>query len=203
MRMSAEMRSSVKQDAKLLQRMETSLPEVFELCPRVILDARGFFLETYHRAKLAELGIRDAFVQDNHSSSRKGTLRGFHYQLHRPQAKLCRVIEGEALDVAVDIRRGSPNFGKWTSVLLSAKTHNQIYVPIGFAHGFVALTDTVQFLYKCSDFYDPADDHGIFWDDPDLKVRWGVEAPLVSEKDAKLPRLAQVPREFLPEYPVK
>lgn len=201
--MSAGMESSGKQDAISLQRTETSLPGVFELRPKLISDARGFFLETYHRAKLAELGIRDAFVQDNHSSSRKGTLRGFHYQLHRPQAKLCRVIEGEALDVAVDIRRGSPNFGKWTSVLLSARGHNQIYVPIGFGHGFVALTDTVQFLYKCSDFYDPADQHGIFWNDPDLRVRWGVEAPFVSEKDAKLPTLAKVPREFLPEYPVK
>lgn len=197
---SAGTKSSVRQATESLRRIDTSLPGVFELCPKVISDARGFFLETYHGAKLAELGIRDVFVQDNHSLSRKATLRGLRYQLLRPQAKLCRVIEGEALDVAVDIRRGSPHFGKWTSVLLSAETHNQIYVPKGFAHGFVALTDTVQFLYKCSDFYDPADDHGIFWDDPDLKVHWGVAAPLVSEKDGKLPMLAQVPRELLPEY---
>src|SRR5262245_40286636 len=111
-------------------------------------DARGFFMETYHRRKFFELGIGDLFVQDNHSSSRKGTLRGLHYQLRSPQAKLCSVIEGEVLDVAVDVRAGSPHFGKWAGVLLSAGIHNQVYIPRGFAHGFVALTDTVQFLYK-------------------------------------------------------
>jgi dTDP-4-dehydrorhamnose 3,5-epimerase len=166
-------------------------------------DERGFFLETFHRTKFAELGITDHFVQDNHSCSVKGTLRGLHYQLQHPQAKLCRVVEGEALDVAVDIRFDSPNFGKWTSVLLSAKEQNQIYIPIGFAHGFLALTDTVQFLYKCSDFYDPADERGILWNDPDLNISWGVEAPIVSVKDAKLPTLAQVPREFLPRDSTK
>jgi dTDP-4-dehydrorhamnose 3,5-epimerase len=186
-----------------LERLETSLPGVFELRPKVIRDARGLFLESYHREKFAALGIKDSFVQDNHSRSAKGTLRGLHYQLHHPQSKLCRVVEGEALDVAVDIRLGSPHFGGWTSVLLSAKEHNQIYIPGGFAHGFLALTDSVQFLYKCSDYYDPADEHGIVWNDPDLHIPWGVENPLVSEKDARYSTLAATPREFLPRYPVK
>ena len=123
--------------------------------------------------------------------------------LRHPQAKLCRVVEGEALDVAVDIRLGSPNFGKWTSVLLSAEKQNQIFIPQGFAHGFLALTDTVQFLYKCSDFYDPGSEHGIIWNDPDVAISWGVADPLVSEKDAKLSTLAAMPREFLPHYSPK
>jgi dTDP-4-dehydrorhamnose 3,5-epimerase len=186
-----------------MQRIETSLPGVFELRPVIHRDARGFFIETFHTAKFADLGIGDTFVQDNHSRSSKGTLRGLHYQLRHPQAKICRVVEGEALDVAVDIRVGSLNFGKWTSVLLSAKDQNQIYVPIGFAHGFLALSEEVQFLYKCSDFYNPGDEHGIAWNDPDLKIRWGVSAPIISAKDAKYPALAQLPRTSLPEHLVK
>ena len=183
-----------------MQRIETSLPGVFELRPIVHRDARGFFLETFHRAKFADLGIADTFVQDNHSCSSRGTLRGLHYQLHHPQAKICRVVEGEALDVAVDIRVGSPNFGKWTSVLLSAKEQNQIYVPAGFAHGFLALSDIVQFLYKCSDFYDPADERGIAWNDSNLAISWGYDAPIISARDAALPQLASVSHEFLPVH---
>ncbi|HSZ18501.1 MAG TPA: dTDP-4-dehydrorhamnose 3,5-epimerase [Candidatus Acidoferrum sp.] len=186
-----------------MQKLNTSLPEVWELQPKVIRDARGFFLETYQQQKLFDLGIADLFIQDNHSRSAKGTLRGLHYQLRHAQAKLCRVVEGEALDVAVDIRIGSPNFGKWTSVVLSAERQNQIFIPRGFAHGFLALTDTVQFLYKCSDFYDPASEYGILWNDPALAISWGVANPLVSEKDAKLSMLADMPREFLPPYPTK
>jgi dTDP-4-dehydrorhamnose 3,5-epimerase len=181
-----------------LQRLETALPGVFQLRPRIFRDARGFFMETYHRAKFVEFGIIDAFVQDNHSCSSKGTLRGLHYQLHQPQAKLCRVVEGEALDVAVDVRLGSSHFGKWATVLLSARDQNQIYIPCGFAHGFVALSENVQFLYKCSDFYDPADEHGILWNDPSLNIPWNVARPIVSEKDLKLPKLAEIPRELLP-----
>jgi dTDP-4-dehydrorhamnose 3,5-epimerase len=183
-----------------MQRFETSLSGVCELRPRVIRDERGFFLETYHRAKFAELGITDSFLQDNHSCSTKGTLRGLHYQMRHPQAKLCRVVEGEALDVAVDIRLGSPTFGEWTSVLLSAEKQNQIYIPAGFAHGFLALTERVQFLYKCSAFYDPADQQGILWSDPDLHISWGMANPLVLERDSKYPCLANVRREFLPSY---
>src|SRR5260370_20255915 len=140
-----------------MQRNETTLPGVYELRPVIHRDARGAFSETYHQAKFAELGIKDVFVQDNHSVSSKGTLRGLHYQLRHAQAKLCRVIEGEALDVAVDIRTGSPHFGKWTSVRLSAKEQNEIYIPAGFAHGFLALTATVQFLYKSLHYYPPPD----------------------------------------------
>jgi len=186
-----------------MQRTETSLPGVFELRPVIHRDGRGFFIETYHKAKFADLGVADIFVQDNHSLSSKGTLRGLHYQLHHPQAKICRVVQGEALDVAVDIRLGSPNFGKWTCVLLSSEEQNQIYVPIGFAHGFLALTDTVQFLYKCSDFYNPGDEHGIAWNDPDLKIKWGVTTPAISVRDLAFPSLAQVSREFLPKFLVK
>ena len=172
------------------------------LCdPRVFRDARGFFLESYHKERFAEAGFADTFVQDNHSCSVKGTLRGLHYQLHHAQAKLCRVIEGEALDVAVDIRWGSPRFGKWTSVVLSAEAQNQVYVPRGFAHGFLALTERVQFLYKCSDFYDAGDEYGILWSDPQIGIDWNVGAPLISEKDRKAPTLASTPRELLPVYP--
>ncbi len=184
-----------------MQKVDTSLLGVFELRPKIFGDARGFFMETYHRTKFADLGIRDMFVQDNHSSSAKGTLRGLHYQLQHPQAKLCRVVEGEALDVVVDIRVGSPQFGKWTSVLLSATIQNQIYVPAGFAHGFLALTNSVQFLYKCSDFYDPGDERGILWNDPDLSINWGINSPIISEKDSKNPRLGEVPPQYLPGYP--
>ena len=183
-----------------MERIETSLSGVVELRPTVYRDKRGFFLETYHEAKFADLGILDRFVQDNHSASKLGTLRGLHYQLQHPQAKLCRVIEGTVLDIAADIRVGSPQFGKWTAVRLSAAEQNQLYIPKGFAHGFLALTDEVQFLYKCSDFYDFADERGILWCDPDLDISWGTADVLVSEKDARNPRLAEIPQEFLPRY---
>jgi dTDP-4-dehydrorhamnose 3,5-epimerase len=186
-----------------MERVETSLPGVFELRPAVHCDSRGFFIETYHRAKLASLGIDDAFVQDNHSRSSRGTMRGLHYQLHHAQAKLCRVIEGEALDVAVDIRLGSPHFGEWTSVLLSAAKQNQIYVPTGFAHGFLALTHTVQFLYKCSNYYAPSDECGILWNDSDLAISWGTVSPVLSQKDANNPRLREIACERLPRYQPK
>jgi len=183
-----------------MQRLATSLPEVWELQPKIFRDARGFFIETYQLNKFSELGIHETFVQDNHSRSTKGTLRGLHYQLGHAQAKLCRVIEGEALDVAVDIRLGSPTFGKWTSVVLTAEKQNQIYIPAGFAHGFVARTGSLQFLYKCSDFYNPSDEHGVLWNDPDLAIAWGVSNPLISEKDAKYSTLAAASREHLPRY---
>ncbi len=166
-------------------------------------DERGFFLETYHQKSYAALGIFDTFVQDNQSCSAKGTLRGLHYQFPHAQAKLCRLVAGEALDVAVDIRLGSPSFGEWTSVRLSAERQNQIYIPTGFAHGFAALTDRVQFLYKCSEFYVPGEEHGIIWNDLDLAISWGISNPLVSEKDSKYPTLAAAPRDLLPRYSKK
>ncbi|HVB34528.1 MAG TPA: dTDP-4-dehydrorhamnose 3,5-epimerase [Patescibacteria group bacterium] len=178
----------------------SALPGVWVIQPEIVRDGRGVFLETYHRAKLAELGIADEFVQDNHSFSVQGTLRGLHYQLRCPQAKICRVVEGEALDVAVDIRLGSPTFGKWAGVVLSAEKQNQTYIPKGFAHGFLAISRSVQFLYKCSDFYLPDDEHGVLWNDPELAIAWGVAEPLLSEKDRRLPPLVQIPRSLLPAY---
>jgi dTDP-4-dehydrorhamnose 3,5-epimerase len=186
-----------------MERIETSLPGVLELRPTVFRDKRGFFLEAYHQTKFAEPGIQDRFFQDNHSSSERGTLRGLHYQLHHPQTKLCRVVEGTALDIVADIGVGSPQFGKWTSVRLSSAEQNQIYIPKGFTHGFLALTETVHFLYKCSDFYDPKDERGILWRDPDLNISWGIPDVLVSDKDAKNPRLAEVHEESLPRYAEK
>jgi dTDP-4-dehydrorhamnose 3,5-epimerase len=183
-----------------LERIETSLPGVWELRTKVFRDFRGFFLETYRSNEFAALGIADTFVQDNHSWSKIGVLRGLHYQLRNAQAKICRVVEGEALDIAVDIRLGSPSFGKWASVRLSAPAQNEIYIPAGFAHGFLALTDAVHFLYKCSDYYQAGDEYGIVWNDRQLKIDWGIEQPIISDKDAKLPNLASIPRETLPKY---
>jgi dTDP-4-dehydrorhamnose 3,5-epimerase len=183
-----------------LKRTETSLPPVCLVQPQVFYDDRGFFVENYHQVKFAELDITDQFVQENHSRSTKGVLRGLHYQLHRPQAKLCRVLEGAVLDVVVDIRLGSPYFGKWINVLLSAENYNQIYIPTGFAHGFLVLSESAQFSYKCSDFYDPPDEHGIAWNDPDLNISWGIAEPLLSEKDKQYLPLAKIPRQFLPRY---
>jgi dTDP-4-dehydrorhamnose 3,5-epimerase len=184
-----------------MKQVATTLKGVVVLEPKVFEDARGFFLETYHQEKFAALGITDRFVQDNHSGSTQGTLRGLHYQRRRPQAKLCRVISGEVLDVVVDIRRGSPTFGKWESVRLSAENHRMIYVPIGFAHGFVALSERVEFLYKCSDFYAPEEERGIAWNDPQLGIDWQLETePLLSGKDAQNPTLDKIPVEDWPLY---
>lgn len=180
--------------------IETSIPGVVVVEPRVFEDSRGFFMETYHRQKFAEAGITCEFVQDNHSRSRRGTLRGLHYQLQQPQAKLCRVIQGEVLDVVLDIRRGSPTFGHWTAVVLSADNKREIFVPRGFAHGFVVLSETAEFLYKCDDFYLPGDEKGILWNDPELGIEWGIEDPILSEKDRVNPRLSEMPPDNLPLY---
>lgn len=185
-----------------MEKIETEIPGVFLLEPSVIGDDRGFFLETYHELKLAGLGIADRFVQDNHSMSVRGTVRGLHYQLTRPQAKLCRVVRGEVLDVAVDVRRGSPYFGKHVRAILSAENKQQIYIPKGFAHGFAVLSDSAEFLYKCSDFYDREDERGILWNDPELEIDWGVETPLLSAKDRQYLPLSRVPAADLPEYEI-
>lgn len=183
-----------------MQRIETALPDVFLIEPKVITDQRGFFLESYHREKYVALGVHDEFVQDNHSQSVRGTLRGLHYQLQHPQAKLCRVVRGEVLDVAVDIRRGSPTFGRWVGAVLSEENKRQIYVPMGFAHGFVVLSETAEFLYKCSDFYHAEHEHGVLWNDSQLKIDWKIANPILSAKDQKYLPLAQVPQELLPKY---
>jgi dTDP-4-dehydrorhamnose 3,5-epimerase len=183
-----------------LQITETALPGVLLIQPRVFGDPRGFFMETYRQNVLLDAGIRDTFVQDNHSRSSQGVLRGLHYQLRHAQAKLCRVPQGEVLDIAVDIRVGSPHFGKWVGVVLSGENHTQIYIPKGFAHGFVVRSETADFLYKCSDYYDGPDDRGVLWNDPDLAIDWDTPSPLVSEKDQRYLPLAQIPRDQLPRY---
>lgn len=190
----------MKTASSSLQVVETRIPGVVLIRPLVHADARGFFFESYHQARLAESGIRDVFVQDNHSRSCHNTLRGLHYQLHHQQAKLCRVIQGEVLDVAVDIRLGSPHFGRWVSAALSAENKQQILIPRGFAHGFIVLSETAEFVYKCSDFYYPDDEHGVAWNDPDLSIAWNTIDPILSAKDRAYKRLRDVPPEFLPHY---
>jgi len=183
-----------------MKRIETTIPGVVLIEPDVLADPRGFFFESFHERKFEEIGIRDRFVQDNHSRSSKGTLRGLHYQTPHSQAKLCRVIQGDVLDVAVDIRVGSPTFGRHEAVVLSAENRLQIYVPAGFAHGFLVLSETAEFLYKCSDFYCPEHERGIAWDDPAIGVKWGIEAPFLSKRDTLHPRLADVAASDLPPY---
>ena len=183
-----------------MKRIETELPGVIVIEPVVFKDERGFFFESYQEMKFADLGIRDHFVQDNHSKSIKGTLRGLHYQITRPQSKLCRVIQGEVLDVVVDIRRGSPQFGRHVSVLLSAENMRQIYVPAGFAHGYVVLSETAEFLYKCNDFYFPEYERGVIWNDAEIGILWGIQNPILSVKDSAHPVLSNIPSSELPNY---
>jgi dTDP-4-dehydrorhamnose 3,5-epimerase len=183
-----------------LEIVETSLPGVLLIKPRVFEDPRGFFMETYRADALAAAGVRETFVQDNHSRSARGVLRGLHYQRQHPQAKLCRVARGEVFDVAVDIRVGSPHFGKWVGAVLSEKNRHALYLPKGFAHGFVVRSEVADFLYKCSDYYDAADDCGVLWNDPDLAIEWDADSPIISAKDQRNLPLSQVPRERLPVY---
>ena len=177
----------------------SELPEVLIIDPDVYRDARGFFLETFSTEKYRAGGVDLTFVQDNHSRSVAGTLRGLHLQLRRPQGKLIRVIEGEILDVAVDVRRGSPTFGRWVAVTLSADAFRQCYIPPGFAHGFSVASPLAQVEYKCTDIYDPADEIGIAWNDPAIGIRWPVDAPILSERDRRNPTLAEV-MAVLPEW---
>ena len=180
--------------------IRTSLPGVYVIEPQVFHDERGFFMETYHQRKHIEAGIDQIFVQDNLSSSRRGTLRGLHYQLKHAQAKLVYVVKGTIFDVTVDIRRGSPNFRQWTGVHLSDENKHQLLVPAGFAHGFCVLSETAEVIYKCSDFYASDDEGGILWSDPDLAIDWPLSEPLLSAKDSQLPRLTDIPLERLPLY---
>ena len=177
----------------------TAIPEVLILEPDVHKDGRGFFLETYHADRYREHGIVGPFVQDNHSRSIAGTLRGLHLQLRRPQGKLIRVIEGEILDVAVDVRRGSPTFGRWVSVALTAENFKQVYVPAGFAHGFCVVSPVAQVEYKCTDVYDPSSEIGIAWNDPALGISWPVAEPLLSRRDSGHPTLSEV-TDTLPRF---
>ena len=168
--------------------IETELPGVVIIEPTVFGDNRGYFMETFQAEEFAAAGIKGPFVQDNQSSSRKGVLRGLHFQINFPQAKLVRVLKGEVFDVAVDLREGSPTFGKWHGVLLSEENKKQFFIPEHFAHGFVVLSDEAEFAYKCTDFYHPNDEGGLKWDDPEIGVKWpipeGMEL-ILSEKDQK------------------
>jgi len=179
---------------------EKSLPGILLIEPDVHKDDRGFFLETYHRKKYSDVGIDHLFVQDNHSHSRQGTLRGLHYQLNRPQGKIVYVVSGEIFDVAVDIRRGSPTFGRWAGTTLSEVNKRQIYIPEGFAHGFCVLSTTADVIYKCTDLYVPGDENGILWSDPTVDITWPIESPILSEKDRKYPKLKEIPENLLPIY---
>jgi dTDP-4-dehydrorhamnose 3,5-epimerase len=172
----------------------TEIPDVVLIRPKVFGDARGFFLESWEERKFADAGIGARFVQDNHSRSGRHILRGLHYQIQQPQGKLVRVVNGAVFDVAVDIRRSSPTFGRWVGVTLSAENHHMLWVPPGLAHGFVVLSDSADFLYRCTDFYAPQYERAILWNDPDLDVRWplppGAE-PVLSTKDAAAKHLRE------------
>jgi dTDP-4-dehydrorhamnose 3,5-epimerase len=168
----------------------TKLPQVLLLEPRVFGDSRGFFFESWNERDFTHAGIHARFVQDNHSRSAKGVLRGLHYQLHRPQGKLIRVIAGEIFDVAVDIRRGSPGFGKWEGVRLAAESHRMLWIPAGFAHGFCVLSDFAEVLYKATDYYAPEHERCLLWNDPEIGIAWPLEGvPVLSAKDAAGVRL--------------
>ena len=175
-----------------MKAIPTELPGVLIIEPDVHHDPRGFFLETYHQRKYVELGLPGPLVQDNHSHSVKGTLRGLHAQLERPQGKLVRAVHGEMFDVAVDIRRGSRTFGRWVGVVLSAQNFRQFWIPPGFAHGFCVLSEQVDVEYKCSDFYNPGDELTVLWSDPEIGIDWPVRNPILSAKDAAALPLARV-----------
>lgn len=180
--------------------IETDLPGCVVIEPRVFADDRGFFFESFNSDKLAAHGLEPRFVQGNVSSSRQGVLRGLHYQWPNPQGKYVSVIEGEAWDVAVDIRRGSPTFGKWTAVVLSGENKRHFWIPEGFAHGFVVLSELAVFTYLCTSTYEARADATIRWDDPSLAIDWPVASPQLSDKDARAPWLAEVTEDRLPVY---
>ena len=185
-----------------MKRIETALPGVCILEPALHGDHRGFFMEVYNQRTLEQLGISCKFVQDNHSRSIHGVVRGLHYQLGQPQDKLVRVLLGEVFDVSVDLRRGSPTFGQHVSVVLSAENRRMLFVPKGFAHGFCVISEYAEFVYKCSDFYAPAEERGILWSDEALGIAWPLEgvAPIVSSKDEAYGTLAARSPADLPVY---
>jgi dTDP-4-dehydrorhamnose 3,5-epimerase len=174
-----------------MQFERTAIPDVVLVRPRVFGDARGFFFESWEERKFAAAGCDAKFVQDNHSRSTRHTLRGLHYQIQHAQGKLVRVVAGTVFDVAVDIRRSSPTFGRWVSVTLSDENHHMVWIPAGFAHGFLVLSDFADFVYRCTDYYSPAHERAILWNDPDLNIEWPLasgEAPVLSAKDAQAHR---------------
>ncbi len=185
-----------------MQRRDTELDGVCILAPEVHTDRRGFFMESYNRRTFSRLGVPHEFVQDNHSRSTRGVLRGLHYQIDSPQAKLVRVTLGTVFDVVVDVRRGSPTFGRWLGRELSSDNRLMLFAPEGFAHGFLVLSEVAEFQYKCSDFYTPEAERGIAWDDPDLAITWPLPegGPILSRRDAGWPTLRSAAQADLPEY---
>jgi dTDP-4-dehydrorhamnose 3,5-epimerase len=180
-----------------MQLIATSLPEVLVLEPRVFGDERGFFFESWNQREFARLGLDAQFVQDNHSKSARGILRGLHYQTEQVQGKLVRVVAGEVFDVAVDMRRGSPTLGRWASALLSAANHRMMWIPPGFAHGFYVTAESAEFVYKCTDFYAPEHEVSMRWDDPLIGIEWPLvegRPPVLSAKDASAPGFDEVPK---------
>lgn len=175
-----------------IQVLETQLASVKVIEPKVFADERGFFLESYNERAFRESGIEARFVQDNHSSSRRGVLRGLHYQVRQPQGKLIRVLQGEIFDVAVDLRRDSADFGKWTAVTLSKENHRMLWIPEHFAHGFLVLSDVAEVAYKTTDYYAPQWERSLLWNDPEIGVEWPLESePILSEKDRKGHRFSE------------
>jgi dTDP-4-dehydrorhamnose 3,5-epimerase len=169
-----------------MHKLTTAIPSILLLEPRVFADERGFFMETYQAQKFSEMGIPTDFVQDNHSGSHRGILRGLHYQVLNPQGKLVRCVVGEIFDVAVDLRRSSPTFGQWTGAVLSSENKRQLWIPIGFAHGFYVLSEWAEVIYKASDYYNPQGERCLLWNDPRIGIQWPVpagETPLLSPKD--------------------
>ena len=179
--------------------IDIELPGVKIIEPDVFPDGRGFFLETFQEKRYREFGIDVSFVQDNLSFSTKNTLRGLHYQYPHAQAKLVQVVQGDVLDVIVDIRRGSPTFGRWRGIRLSQENHRQLFVPAGFAHGYCVLSDSAVFTYKCSDYYAPDCEKGVLWSDPDIGIDWPAKDPILSEKDGLYPCLRDIAPDDLPE----
>ena len=180
--------------------IETDIEGVLIFEPKAFGDPRGFFMETWSRNRYTDAGLAVDFVQDNVSSSTKGVLRGLHYQYPQPQGKLVQVLRGEVLDVAVDIRVGSPTFGRAVTCVLSEDNHKQFYVPEGFAHGFCVLSEMALFSYKCTNYYNPKTEGGVLWNDPDLAIDWPMDEPALSEKDRICPRLKDIPKDQLPVY---
>lgn len=170
------------------------------LQPRIFRDGRGYFLESWNQSRSEDAGLPAEFVQDNLSYSEKGVLRGLHYQYPAAQGKLVMVLQGEVYDVAVDIRTGSPTFGQWMGITLSSTDHRQLYIPPGFAHGFVVTSDFAVFMYKCTDFYRPEFEGSVAWDDPDLAIEWPVSSPILAAKDRDAPRLRAIPADRLPVW---
>lgn len=185
-----------------MQLCETSFSEIKLFQPKVFSDNRGYFFESFRKDSLEQFGIISSFVQDNEAKSTRDILRGLHYQLKFPQGKLVRVVSGEVFDVAVDIRYGSPSFGNYFGTILSCENHRVMFVPEGFAHGYIVFSKTAVFQYKCTNYFHSDDQYGIRWNDPDLNIDWKVNLPVLSEKDQRLPFLKNIKKNHLPRYNV-